>query len=224
MADAIVKLSWRKTPSGFVLPGAAEGGIAGTCFTLESGMTLTAADTMAGLFKPNPGFDACRVCVVERSGRVTEIPESSVEPYPAHDVSLLAGFQAEVRYALSTTPGSVPSCSLIGYRAHAAPFSSELNAACTAIEIAWPRVETALQMFTRQVPRSVVLDVKAADMTVRKKAGFVVDLRAPLGLAGAPMVDERDASVVGLCILGLPADAPVKSQIGIIDLRPFLLA
>lgn len=50
------------------VPVGAKGGIAGTCFTLESGMTLAAADTMAELFTPNPGLDACAVYVVERSG------------------------------------------------------------------------------------------------------------------------------------------------------------
>ena len=66
MADAIAKISWRTAASGQVIVGAGtQGGICGTCFTLESGVTISCAHRTETLFKPNPGFDACRVYVLE---------------------------------------------------------------------------------------------------------------------------------------------------------------
>jgi hypothetical protein len=222
MADAIVKVSWRRSPEGRVAPGPAQGGIAGTCFTLESGMTLTAFDTMAGIFTPNPGFDACRVFVAERSGQVTEIFESAVEAFPAHNTALLARFSSGTRHPLSRTTGPVNSCSLVGYRAHEAPFTTRLSAGGTAVEVVDPRMSKATQDYHGLVPRPYIFDVTAADMAIRGKAGFIVDVRAGVGLAGAPMLDEKGAAM-GICILGFPADAAEKSWIGAIDLRPFLL-
>jgi hypothetical protein len=221
MADAILKVSWRKTRDGLVLPAGAEGGVAGTCFTLDSGMTLTAADTMAGLFTPNVGFDACRIFVVERSGAVTALREQSLQSYPAHDACVIEGFHSATRYTVSQNTGPIISCDLKGYRANAAPFTCEINAAGTAIDVVNPRLRSAAQDYSGFVPRAVVFDVKAADMTLVHKPGFMVDVRASLGMAGGPMLDA-DGSVVGICVLGLPVDAPEKTQIGIIDIRPFL--
>jgi hypothetical protein len=222
MAEAIVKVSWRKDSRGFVSTAGAEGGIAGTCFTLDSGMTLTAADRMAGLFKPNAGFDACRVFVVERSGAVTALREQSLQSYPAHDACVIEGFQSVTRYIVSQKSGAIASCNLKGYRANAAPFTCQLNPTGTDIDVLSPHIESAAQDYSGLVPRSVVFDVKAADMRIVQKPGFVVDVRASIGLAGGPMLDTADGSVVGICVLGLPADAPEKTQIGIIDIRPFL--
>jgi hypothetical protein len=183
MADAIIKVSWRKTATGFVQPGAAEGGIAGSCFTLESGMTLTAADTMAGIFKPNPGFDACRVFVAERSGQVTEIRPDAVETFPAHNTCLIRGFYAGTRYALSRKTGSLDNYSIRGYRAHLAPFTTQLTPARTALEVVLPRLAQAAQGFTRLSPRPYIFEVRATDMTLPGTAGFIVDIHASLGLA-----------------------------------------
>jgi hypothetical protein len=160
--------------------------------------------------------------VVERSGAVTALREQSLHSYPAHDACVIEGFQSATRYPVSQKTGVIASCNLKGYRANAAPFTCQLNTAGTAIDLVKPRIRSAAQDYSGLVPRSVVFDVKAADMTLVQKPGFMVDVRASIGLAGGPMLDAADGSVVGICVLGLPADASEKTQIGIIDIRPFL--
>jgi len=105
MADALVKISWRKQAGGLVFPAGVQGGIAGNCFTLDCGMTLAAADVMAGLFTPNAGFDACRVFVVERPGSVTALREQALQSYPAHDACVIEGFSSATRYVVSQNTG-----------------------------------------------------------------------------------------------------------------------
>ena len=81
------------TASGQVIVGAGtQGGICGTCFTLESGVTISCAHRTETLFKPNPGFDACRVYVLEWGGRTTELKGGCLRLFPDYDACVIDGY------------------------------------------------------------------------------------------------------------------------------------
>lgn len=138
MADAIVKISWCTAPSGAVriAANAVAGGIPGTCFTLESGVTISCAHNMDGLFIPNAGFDACRVFAVERTGRITELRNGGLQLFPEYDACVITGFSSGTRYTVSQKrPDQIALCNLRGYEAHKAPFQCRLSPNGRAIDL-----------------------------------------------------------------------------------------
>ncbi len=225
MADAIIKVSWRRLADGRVVEGrsAAAGGIAGTCFTLSSGMTLSCAHGHGNaLFEPNVGFDDCKVWIVERSGRITELKNEQFRLYPEYDAAIISDFSSQTKYGISTKAASaLTACNLLGYQASTGPFHVRTSPNQLALEIYDPHIADAEQTFNGLTPVPIRLNIHAADVTLSDKAGYIFDVRAKIGLSGGPMIDAADGSAVGVCSFGLPADVVDKTQIGVVDLRQF---
>ncbi len=224
LADAILKVSWRRTPFGAVVPGPdqTEGGVCATCFTLESGITLSCAHNMRGLFVPNIGFHACRVFVAESSGRITELHDGCLQLFPDYDACVIAGFQSGTRYHIARRKvDQIHSCHLRGYEANTGPFQSRVTPDGRSVEIHSANISSVAQTFNALIPRPIIFQVNSADVKVNNKPGYILDTAAKVGLSGGPMLDAADATVAGLCFIGLPADAHQKTQIGAIDVRQF---
>jgi hypothetical protein len=149
MADAIIKVSWRRLANGFVREGVgqAQGGIAGTCFTLTSGISLSCAHGHdSALFRPNPGFDDCRLWIVETSGRIVELKQRQFRLFPEYDAAIIDGFQSRTKYKTSTKkPDEIKNCNLIGYTAHASPFSVGMTPDRQSLQIYAPNIISAEQ-------------------------------------------------------------------------------
>lgn len=228
MADAIIKVSWRRLANGLVRegPGEAIGGIAGTCFTLSSGITLSCAHGHDNaLFSPNIGFDDCRVWIVETTGRVTEIKQTQFQLYREYDAAIVAGFQSTTNYRVSTKEGSeIQKCNLIGYEASTRPFNVRTTPSQLSLEIYDPHIIDAQQVLNGLTPIPTVLNIDARDVKLSHKVGYIIDVKAKVGLSGGPMVDATDGQAVGICSFGLPRDVIEKTQIGVVDLRqlPFI--
>lgn len=224
MTEAIIKVSWRRSILGFVLEGGnqAVGGIAGSCFTLSSGITLSCAHGHDDqLFRPNDGYDDCRIWIVETGGQITEVRQQQFRLFPEYDAAIIDQFQATTKYQVSKASGEIQSCNLLGYEAHAAPFQVRKAPSNRSLEIYNPRIVSAAQYHNglRAVPTQ--LNVNAPDVKLSNKLGYLIDVKAKVGLSGGPMIDASDGSVVGICVIGLPADDHEKTQIGVIDLRQF---
>ena len=222
MADAIAKVSWRTTVSGHATTAPAQGGIIGTCFTLETGVTISCAHNMDTLFKPNPGYDAFRVYVLEWGGRVTELHYGCLRLFPDYDACVIEGYQSSRRYKIShRDPSQITSCNLRGYQSHATPFRLRLADLGRAIEIHKPNIRTAAQTFQSCVPQLHTFSLDSPDVKVANKMGYLFDARAVIGLSGGPMLDATDGSAAGLCFAGWPPDIHQKTKIGVIDIRQF---
>jgi hypothetical protein len=221
MSDAIIKVSWRRAPDGSVAPSA-QGGICGTCFTLESGITISCAHNMQGIFVPNEGYDVCRVFIAERSGSITELNPGCIALYPEYDACVIHGYQSTRKYSVpQKQPNQIASCCVCGYEANVAPFRCQVDSSGQAIEIVDPQIAMAKKEFHGVVPEPVNLNVTANDINISDKRGYIMHVSAPVGVSGSPMVDEETCEAVALCILGLPPDVHVKTKIGAIDLRQF---
>ena len=221
MADAVVKVSWRKSPSGLVLAGA-QGGVCGTCFTMESGITISCAHNMGGLFNPNPGFDVCRAFVVEVTGRITELYDGCLQLYPDYDACVIGGFSSRTLYKASQKqPGQIALCSLRGYEAGTAPFQCDLSPTGMAVNISNPRINSVALDLRGLVPQPTTQDINAPDVKIFGKQWYLMKANATIGLSGGPMLDAVDGTAVGMCFVGLPPDVHQKTLIGAIDIRQF---
>ena len=225
MADAIAKISWRTTASGKVIVGAGtQGGICGTCFTLESGVTISCAHRTETLFKPNPGFDSCRVYVLDWGGRTTELKGGCLRLFPDYDACVIDGYQSSRRYKISDRdPCKITSCDLRGYEAGATPFRVRMATLGRDLEIYKPKIRSAAQIHIRRTPQLHVFNLESRDMKIVNKTGYLFD-SATIGLSGGPMLDASDGTVVGLCFAGWPEDMHRKSKVGVLDIRQFPFA
>jgi hypothetical protein len=215
MADAIAKISWRTTASGRVIVGAgaqAQGGICGTCFTLESGVTISCAHHTETLFKPNPGFDPCRLYVLEWGGRTTELKGGCLRLFPDYDACVIDGYQSSRRYKISSRdPCKITSRDLRGYEAGATPFRVRMATSGRDLEIYKPKIRSGAQIYIHRTPQLHVFNLESRDIV--DKTGYLFDLSATTGLSGGPMLDATDGTVAGLCFAGLARRHPpqVKS-------------
>ena len=89
----------------------------------------------------------------------------------------------------------------------------------SSLEIYDPHIIDAQQALNGLTPVPTKLNIEAPDVKLSDKAGYIVNVRAKIGLSGGPMVDAIDDSAVGICSFGLPPDATDKTQIGVVDLR-----
>jgi len=214
VSDAIVKISWRRSDLTVAV-----GGIAGSSFTLASGIAVTSAHHMRGMWDPVVGYDACRAWVVETSGRSTEIKPEQLRLFPEYDVAIIDGFRSAQKYPLSKTPGdSIQKCDLLGYKANATPFQVR-EAPSGLLEIFRAEIVSAAQQIRNQEPVFRRLTISSADVNIVDKQGYLVASAASVGLSGGPMLDARDQTAIGICTFGLPADAHAKTQVGVLDLR-----
>lgn len=151
---------------------------------------------------------------------------SVIQPQQVHviagwEVPEIKGYASPRQHRLSWRAlDDAMLCSVMAYKANAAPFQVGLGPAGRSIELQSVNVAKAAQDALNLVPRFTRFTVHAADLD--DKPGMVFVQFGKPGLAGAPVIDMGDSGVVGLCVLGLPADVPVKTQIGAIDLRAVL--
>lgn len=221
LANAIIKISWRLAPTGAVqLP--VEGGVCGTCFTFESGITISCVHTMRNLFIPNPGFDACQVFVVGSDGETTKIEQSCICFHPNYDTCIISGYQSRTKYRVSKKPpDQVGKCRLLGYKAHTTPFQCRIDSAGTGIEIVNPDIDSVAQDLRGITPKPTSFTLNSADLNVSDRPGYLMGVAATVGISGGPMLDAENGEVVGMCFFGTPPDQYAKTQIGAIDVRQF---
>ncbi|MDX8357767.1 hypothetical protein [Sphingopyxis terrae] len=178
---------------------------------------------MSELFVPNQGYDQCKVFIAEPAGKVTELQPGCLQTYPEFDACLIMGFSAEQRYRLSDNDlGPASECALLGFEANTAPFDvRQVNGVLCLDGV---QVERSRQFYHGMVPKKRIFSIDAADIKIDGKHGYICDVSAKVGLSGGPMIDLRDNTAVGLCFMGLPADAHQKNEIGVLDIRqlPFL--
>lgn len=223
MADAIIKISWRRLPNGIVAPQQAIGGIAGTCFTLTSGITLSCAHGHhSDFFQPHPTFDDYRILIIETAGKITEVRQQQFRLFPDYDAAIIDSFQSSTKYSVSSKKyEELQKCNLLGYVANIGPFKVRIDPSGRGLEIYEPHIFDARQYLDELTPVPTVINMLAPDVSLSNKAGYIIDVKAKIGLSGGPMVDASDGGAVGVCSFGLPADVMDKTQIGVVDLRQF---
>jgi hypothetical protein len=173
----------------------------------------------SALFEPNVGFDDCRVWIVETSGQITEVKRAQFRLFPEYDAAIIDDFQSTTKYVISSKQATeLQKCNLLGYEASTGPFKVKTTPSRSSLEIYDPHIIDAQQALNGLTPVPTKLNIEAPDVKLSDKAGYIVNVRAKIGLSGGPMVDAVDDSAVGICSFGLPPDATDKTQIGVVDL------
>jgi hypothetical protein len=222
MPLAIIKISWATDECGRYA-GHASGGMCGTCFTLENGVTLTSLQLTWDLFEPNAGCHACRVFLTGQEGDVREVRQEQLRLDPVHGLAAFLEPDAPGRFALAEASASPDVCAVEGYLATSTPFRTAI-AADGRLEI----VDTALSVAGQHIANAPLtarrLDVSADDLSLSDVPGLMIEAPSLPGLAGAPVMEAESGAVLGVCLFGLPADANGKTQLGAVDIRSLPLA
>jgi hypothetical protein len=218
--DAIIKINW-KGSAHCVDPGSEfQGGVCGTCFTLSSGITISADHICRDLFRPIEGFDACRVFAANSATEITLLRQGCVRSHPEFDACVIDGYSSPITYSVSATPAAdVSTCQLLGYTANTVPFSIS-RGSDNLPTIGGLDLHSVAQRIQAEA-RLVNFNISSEGLTVVGKQGFMFKAAGRIGLSGGPAIELTNGQVVGLCVMGLPPDISQKDHIGAIDLRQF---
>lgn len=218
MPHAIIKISWTTDDEG-KFSGNAVGGICGTCFTLETGVTLTAAQLTWGLFDPNPGFDACRVFIAGKADALVELKQRQIRIDPIHELAVITGciLPSAIPLALPSSP--LGPSHAIGYCANKSPFQTAVTQSGRKLTISNIRLSEARQVIAVDALSEVPLHVTSDDINLSDVPGFVFAAPSLSGMAGGPVIDDRTGCCVGVCVFGLPPDNAKKTHLGAVDIR-----
>lgn len=223
MPHALIKISWTTDDKGR-FNGKAVGGICGTCFTLESGVTLTAAQLTWGLFDPNPGFDACRVFVAGNAGALVELTPRQIRLDPVHELAIITGCILPSSIPLASPSNPLGQSHAIGYCANIAPFQTAVSRSGKKLTITDLHLVKARQIVHIPILHPTPLHVATDDINLDGVPGFIFAAPSLPGMAGAPVIDDSTGCCVGVCVFGLPPDHAEKTHLGAVDIRRLPLA
>lgn len=221
LPSAIIKLSWKVDSLGNPRDGAsaAIGGIASSAFTLSSGTVLTASHNFERLLShPHTGFDNHAVWIAHPNGECHPLTEASVRHFTGFDIAALDCPPSVQPFVASETPyGDIQFGVCLGYRASTSPFRVVIKG--KHLTISDLDLNSAVLPFPPTAVEHKMLHIRAADLAIDSKRGFLLKHPSTVGVSGGPMLDPADGSAIAVCCFGFPPDAHEKHAIGTVDLR-----
>jgi hypothetical protein len=214
--SAIVKFSWNG-----LAPSSLEGGVAGSCFTIETGVTISCIHNLDGIFLPNSGFDLCICYIVDPDGSFKHLDISMVEMHNGFDVSMIDCKPSKSRFVVSKkTASEIEYVTSLGYEANSAPFEIELSGGVPIPSNA--EIFRCLRRARRKKPDFRTIDLNFPDVTISGKECAVIRAKGVVGMSGGPMIDHSTGEVFGVNSFGLPPDTHDKDYLGAVDFRSLL--
>lgn len=209
--SAIIKLSWNLSKKG---DAKVQGGVAGTCFSLTSGETLTATHVVNDdIFRAAHGCSLTKTLILHPDGSYFELNPQSVSHVPGTDVSVLSIPPSSQKFDVAESGyESLSEGEALGYEANTAPF--EIKQVGIDLSIEDVRLQGAIQGTGSHHVRRKTCKLSKNDVTIDDKRMYLIRASGTVGMSGGPFIDPKSGAVFGVNSIGFPIDSHKKDEIG----------
>lgn len=209
--SAIVKLSWNLSKNG----GAdVEGGVAGTCFSLATGETLTATHVVNdNIFHSAEGFSLTKTLVLHPDGKFSELFPQSVSHVSGSDISVLNIPPSSQKFDVAASGyESLSEGEALGYEAQTMPF--KVNLVGLNLTIVTAQLQGAIKATGTHMVSRKKCKVGANDVSIDGKRMYIISASGTVGMSGGPFIDSETGVAFGVNSIGFPVDSHKKDKIG----------
>jgi hypothetical protein len=220
---AVLKLSYNNAGDAAVT-----GGVCGTGFFVGPGTAISAYHVLnKTTFTPNPGYRWCQVWLAIRRGHIFPIQYRQISAHPEFDATVIRIETAEpkaVDWSHYVDGGTLVGRAVqaFGHIGNKMPKLDGVEWRAGSLHIQSADLDPVVFDRSGRVSKDLLLSVQANDVRLERVKGFELSFASRVGMSGGPVVDTTSGELMGMLSIGLPPDAPTKTQTFAISMEQIL--